>query len=726
MTTVQMGRCKRKDKNILRTMHYILAVALLLAFTAGTADAMPTYQEVRNAYKKTDAVLVDRHGDIIHEIRVDAKGRRLEWTDLRNISPALIAAVLHSEDRRFFEHKGVDWTALAAAAVQNLFHKQQRGASTISMQLAAMLDRELKPKGAKRRSVEQKWDQIQASRTLEESWSKEHILEAYLNMVSFRGELQGIAAASRGIFDKESNGLTDAEALLLAVLLRAPNAPNETAASRACSLADSMKVPVSCPALTELAAGRLSGSYTLRQRAALAPHVARQLLSARTMRAATTLDGRLQLVASELLSHQLHQLRNQNVNDGAILIADNRSGEILAYVASAGADASARHVDGIMAKRQAGSTLKPFLYELAIERRLLTAASMLDDSPLNLTTQTGLYVPHNYDNDFKGPVSVRVSLSSSLNIPAVRTLMLVSPDLFVERLRNLGFEDLGDGDYYGYSMALGTVDVSLYELVNAYRTLANKGTWSPLRLAQGEKKKASRSVMDGNAVFIVSDILSDRSARSLTFGFENPLATRFWTAVKTGTSKDMRDNWCIGFSERYTVGVWVGNFNGKPMWNVSGITGAAPVWIELMNILHRSTPSNPPKVPGNVNARQVTFTTRNDSARQEWFLSGTETPTISSGAEFSWPHIIYPSDGTIIGLDPDIPSDNQAVFFQSSKPGVFSWHLNDQKIAGAEPYALWKPERGKHVLTLKDSENAALDTVTFEVRGILQKIAAGE
>ena len=263
---------------------------------------------------------------------------------------------------------------------------------------------------------------------------------------------------------------------------------------------------------------------------------------------------------------------------------------------------------GSKLKRQAGSTLKPFLYEMAIERNLLTASSILDDSSINVSTPAGLYVPQDYDNEFKGHVSVRTALSASLNIPAVRTLMLVGPDSFISRLKQLGIEDLNEGDYYGLSLALGTADVNLYELVNAYRTLANNGKSSELKISIA-KKNMQKQVLKKEAVFIVSDILSDRTARSITFGFENPLATRFWTAVKTGTSKDMRDNWCVGYSQKYTVGVWVGNFKGEPMWNVSGITGAAPIWLELMNYLHRSTPSKSPQPPEGVISKKLLFRT---------------------------------------------------------------------------------------------------------------------
>ena len=213
----------------------------------------------------------------------------------------------------------------------------------------------------------------------------------------------------------------------------------------------------------------------------------------------------------------------------------------------------------------------------------------MDDTPLDIAVLNGIYQPKNYDSEFRGLVTSRVALASSLNVPAVRTLSLVGIEPFLSKLRQLGIKDLNEsGDFYGPSLALGSADVSLWELVNAYRTLANEGAWSELHLSpEAEYFPKPKRIFSKEGAFLVSDILSDREARSSTFGLENPLATRFWTAVKTGTSKDMRDNWCIGYSRKYTVGVWVGNFSGEPMWNVSGITGAAPIWIEMMNWLHR-------------------------------------------------------------------------------------------------------------------------------------------
>jgi|WetSurMetagenome_2_1015567.scaffolds.fasta_scaffold00162_10 penicillin-binding protein 1C len=703
------------------TIIALLVIAAFSVFPDTAAHALPTYDEVKASYKKSDAVLLDRHGAVIHDIRVDSKGRRLDWTGINNISPALTKAVIWSEDRKFYEHGGVDWMALGAAVVENLMGESKRGASTITMQLASMLDRKLRPQKV-RRSIEQKWDQISAARELDASWKKDEILEAYLNLVTFRSELQGIEAATRGLFGKSPDGLDERESLLLASLIRAPNATIDTVAARACALADSMKSTAKCQAIKALAAETLVGPYRITFRHSLAPHTAKQLLRDGKKKAVSTLDGGLQKFTIETLTYQLRALSDRNVRDGAVLVVDNNNGEILAYVANSGMHSSARHVDGVAAMRQAGSTLKPFLYALAIENGLLTAASLLDDSAVNVPTPAGLYIPQNYDSAFNGFVSVRTALSSSLNIPAVRALMLVEPDNFGRRLRALGFRNLKDGDYYGLSMALGSVDVSLYDLVNAYRTIANRGKWSGMTIDAAQKKGKSKQVMNRASTFIVADILSDRAARSLTFGFENPLSTRFWTAVKTGTSKDMRDNWCVGFSGRYTVGVWVGNFSGAPMWNVSGVSGAAPVWLEVMNYLHRHMASRPMPQPKDVVVKRVAFSRAAEPERNEYFIKGSEpvgpvaniSITNRTGGKIA---ISYPADKTIIAVDPDIPPENSLIFFEATAGGRFEWFLNNEKIGGGEKMISWKPQLGIYKLSLVDKEGKAIDSIKFEVRG---------
>jgi penicillin-binding protein 1C len=697
----------------------LLAAAGILALRAAPDRPLPSFREVREAHRPSEAILLDRHGEILDELRVDLTRRSLEWTSLANVSPALQKAIIASEDRRFVRHHGVDWASLGHAVCTGIVSTRPRGASTISMQLVSFLDGKLRPKRSSR-SLHQKWEQIAAALELEKRWSKGEILEAYLNLVSFRGELQGVSAAARGLFGKEPSGLDESESLLLASLIRAPNAPAGDVVRRAIVLAGPLGWPVSRQDV-EVLAGRLSVPYKVRARSEEAPHVARRLLRNGGENVRCTLDARLQRFTTESLSRQLASLRSQNVLDGAVLVVENRTGEILAYVGNAGATASAPFVDGITARRQAGSTLKPFLYGLAIEQRLLTGASLLNDSPLDVPTETGLYTPKNYDREFRGLVSVRTALSSSLNVPAVRTLKLVGADTFVRGLAGFGFEDLREGEDYGFSVALGSADVTLYELVNAYRALANGGKWSELTLQPRGKKPSSKRSIAKEAAFIVSDILSDRGARAASFGLESPLSTPYWSAVKTGTSKDMRDNWCVGYSKKFTVGVWVGNFSGQPMWNVSGISGAAPVWAEIMDELHRGDLADTSVPPPGVVARRISFPEGLEPERTEWFLAGTEPvlPLQEWAVDLS-PRIAYPAPGTIVAIDPDIPEGRQALFFEAQPAAVgLSWMLDGEKIGPASVPAPWTPRPGKHALTLIDAKGNPLDTVDFSVRGAL-------
>jgi penicillin-binding protein 1C len=698
----------------------VSVIIVYLIFHTGTYSG-PSFDEVRGGYSRSETALHDRNGVIIHEQRTEENGRRLDWTSLEDISPALTTAVLAAEDRRFYRHHGVDWIAFGRASL-GLLRSDGRGASTISMQLVARLEPGLHPSG-RRRTIAQKWRQIRAAPAFERSWSKGQILEAWLNLVSFRGELQGAAAAAVGLFDKKPHGLTQTESVILAALVRAPNAETRQVSKRACALSDAMNLNIDHYAIDAIAEESLTRPYFIRPPARLADHVMRRLLRrARDGKGivpeliVSTLDTDLQQFAAETLERHILALRDRNVRDGAVFVLDNASGDVLAYVGSTGENSSARYVDGVEAARQAGSTLKPFIYGAAFDRKLLTAATLIEDSPLDIPATGGLYRPSNYDGQFNGPVSVRTALASSLNIPAVRALGILGVEAGVKTLETAGFRSLEQPGYYGLSLALGAADVTLWDLTNAYRSLANGGVWRPARLTFEENTGEERRVLSPEAAFILSDILSDRESRSRTFSLESPLATRFWTAVKTGTSKDMRDNWCVGYSERYTVGVWSGNFSGEPMWNVSGISGAAPVWVEIMTWLHRGggfhdkSAAQPP-------AGLVYIALPNEPDRREWFIRGTES-AISPGTAKSPARIVYPADAVIIAIDPNIPADDQKLFFEaSSYSGEFYWKLNGELLGSAEALRLWSPEPGRHNLILADTNGHTVDEINFEVRG---------
>ena len=693
-------------------MNVRLAVGAAAWLAASLAGAVPTPAEVRAAYRASDSVLLDRHGVAIQSLRIDLAARRLPWVKLDDISPALGAAVMQAEDQRFLQHEGVDLEALGKAAWDNLFRRRARGASTITMQLAAQLDPALQP-SATGRSWGQKWDQFKAARELDDAWTKPQILEAYLNLVSFRGELQGVGAAARGLFGKAPSGLNAAESAVLASLLRAPAAAPKLVARRACALAKEMRASATCASIETIAANAFARSAAM---AVLAPaqQVAQKLLKAPSQQVRSTLDAGLQRYAQTALRQQIMSLRERNVKDGALVVLDNASGEILAYVGNAGGS----EVDGVAALRQAGSTLKPFLYALALERKQLTAASLLDDTPVDISTASGLYIPQNYDKEFKGYVSTRTSLASSLNVPAVRTLMLVGLERFHGRLRSLGLDSLtGSADFYGYSLALGSADVSLLELANAYRTLASGGLHGTATLLP-RAPESKRRVVDAGAAFIVGDILADRAARSVTFGLKNELATTFWAAVKTGTSKDMRDNWCVGYSARYTVAVWVGNFDGGSMWDVSGVTGAAPVWRDVMDYLHQHVASRAPAAPPGVLRREVTWQPAFEPSRAEWFIAGTESAEVALLADGRRaPRILYPVEASIIAIDPDIPDVSQRVFFQAQAGQGLHWVLDGAMLGPASERYTWRPTPGPHELVLADASANTVAASRFLVRG---------
>lgn len=713
-----------------------LAAVLALAWPAA-GWALPSYEEVRAAHTSSDALLLDRNGEVLHRLRMDGTARRGAWTSLADISPAMRHAMVVSEDKRFYEHSGVDWRAASAAAWGNLFNTRTRGASTLTMQLAGLLDGDWK-RGPSGRSVTQKLGQAVAAQVLDRRWRKDQILEAYLNEVPFRGEIVGIDALSRTLFAKAPHGLDEREAAIAAALVRGPNAKPRQVAQRACGVLQAMQPRAPrglCDGLDAYTEAALQ-TKAYEPSEGLAPHAARRLLRQDGGAAVrSTLSAPLQRFAVRTLQRHLRELAGRNVEDGALVVLDNASGDVLAYVGSSGELSGAAEVDGAASPRQPGSTLKPFLYAQAIAERRLTAASLLEDSPAHIPTASGLYIPQNYDRQFKGWVSARTALGASLNVPAVRTLVMVGPDDFHRQLRAAGIPLREAGGYYGYSLALGSAETTLLSLANAYRTLANGGRAGEVRFQPSSPPGKPVQAIDARAAFIVGDILSDGNARARTFGTDSILATRFWTAVKTGTSKDMRDNWAVGWSQRYTVGVWVGNAGGAPMWDVSGTSGAAPVWASVMHYLHAREPSRAPKAPAGIVQARASFGGALEAPRMEWFIDGTQQAVFAvdgartgrggkaaSQSSDAAARITSPAPGTIVALDPDIPPQRQRLAF-SAQGRDLRWRMDGREFARGNE-AQWLPWPGRHVVQLVDAGGSAVDEIRIEVRGAAAKAAA--
>ena len=704
----------------------MLSIAWLSMAIIAALTPTPAFDEIRAGTPGSESTLLSRDGEPLQRLRVDMTRRQLEWTALDSISPSLARAVVAAEDHRFWWHFGFDPASGASALMDQFGNGRGRGASTITMQLAGLMT-----EGDRfgRRSLDEKLAQFRHAIALEHRWSKQQVIEAYLNLVSVRGELVGVRAASLGLFGHAPDSLNEAQSAVIAALVRSPSASRALVARRACAVMKKIDKAGEC-ARAELVASTLP-TYPLPMHGLdEAPHLARRLLTRAGTSVRSTLDAPLQRFAAETLRNRLASLTDRNVEDGAVIVLDNASGDVLAYVGSSGDLSGAAGVDGVAALRQPGSTLKPFLYGVAIEQRWLTAASLLDDAPLALTTPSGLYVPQNYERDFKGAVSVRSALAASLNVPAVRTLQLVGVERFRQTLQSFGMSSVRhDAEYYGYGLALGGGDTNLLALTNAYRAIANGGVWSPAHLqierTAGDEGEPIR-VLSPEASFIVSDILADSAARASTFGLASPLSTRSWAAVKTGTSKGMRDNWAIGYTDRYTVGVWVGNFSGAPMWDVSGVTGAAPIWRELVEHLHATRPSRAPTAPAGTVQREVKFVPAVEPSRHEWFVSGTEASTkvttISLPVAEEAPRLLAPADGTAIAPDPDIPPARQSMLVRAEAPTAtrVCLKLDARPVApcGVREALVPLPAPGRHQIRLERDDGSVLATASFEVRGV--------
>jgi penicillin-binding protein 1C len=688
---------KRGLGRALKVGFLIFGIGLAALFTVNVAvryRALPEFDAVRVAHKPSDQWLVDRQGRPLESIRTGQEQRSLDWVKLDEVSRGFLDLLILAEDRRFHHHFGIDPLALASAAWSGTKGDFSRGASTITMQLVKTVSPVSSSYFSNQRIVK-KLSQLASATALELKWSKEEILEAYLNRVSFRGEVIGLKAASHGFFSKSPLALNLPESAILVSLIRSPNAPKLKVGRRACA----MLSVEHCQDVQTLLDESLDRPFKIVRERRLVPVVSNRFMAkhfkssnsgARAVAGdhlasviETTLDHQIQKLAMDLLKEQLNELRHQNVGDGAVLVLETRTGKPLAYVANGGPEAStAVQVDGVQSRRQLGSTIKPFVYAEAFELDVLTTTTLLMDSPENVAVGSGqVYQPRNYDYQFRGAVGVAEALASSLNVPAVRTLDLVGERRVVERLKVLGFEKLMTEDMYGPSLALGTVDATLWELAQGYRHFS---------LYSGS------SIYSENTKRKLFESLSVPENRRFTFGIHSLLQLPFPAAVKTGTSKDMRDNWCVGYTSEYTVAVWVGNFNGDPMWNVSGISGAAPLWRSLMLGLHKDRLPEDPRM----------------------YYQTPEQPLVRR----SIARIQYPVKDMLIGLDPDIPKESQLVPLRAEGASrEMNFYVNGLKLGSAAETRFWMPKKGRHKIELRGpkvgtGKNQTVDEVSFVVR----------
>ncbi len=538
--------------------------------------------------------VADRDGGLLREIRPDGTGPLVA---LGAVAPEVVGALVATEDRRFYRHPGIDVVALGRAAWQNARDGGvTSGGSTLTMQTARAL------RGRHTRAtLSDKVAEMHLALRLELRRSKSEILELWLGRVSFGNHATGIEAAARTYFGKTARDLTLPEAALLVGVPQSPSRldpfrhPERAMARQRTVLAAMQRAGlVTDSARAALAATPLA--FVRPERAFRAPHLVewvRQDLSKVTdaVEVRTTLRPALQREAEAIVRAHLRGLRDASVTAAALLVLDNTTGEVLAHVGSPDFwdDAASGQVDGARALRQPGSALKPFTYGLALESGRYTPATVLEDLELQVVEAGGAFSPENYDQRFHGPVPLREALASSFNVPAVRVVQDVGPEALLALLRRAGFASLtGSAEHYGVGLTLGNGEVRMTELARAYAGLARGGTLPPLhtvrwiRTATGDtlRPAVAPAVPMGltpDVAYLLTNILSDPEARAPGFGRGGPLELPFPAAVKTGTSKDYRDNWAVGVTPRHTVAVWVGNFDGRPMRWVSGTRGAGPI-----------------------------------------------------------------------------------------------------------------------------------------------------
>ncbi|MDL2259979.1 penicillin-binding protein 1C [Deltaproteobacteria bacterium OttesenSCG-928-K17] len=550
--------------------------------------------------------VTDRHGRLLKVFLPPAAARR-EARPLEHFSPNLVAAVLTTEDKRFYHHPGLDPLALARAARLNLKHGRiVSGGSTITMQVAR-LNRGLSPGP---RTFSRKFKEIWWALLIERHNTKDEILAEYLNRAPCGNLTEGFPAAARLYLNKSVADLSMAESAFLAALPASPGAlnpykdPRPALARRAGilnRLAARGYLPPEALARAKdepLALSGLSSPFN-------APHFVSYLrghFGARPEAEITgTIDLELQRRIEELAEKSVDEHRDKGLDQAAVVVMSLKDREVLAWVGSVDFfDMGGGQNDGVTALRQPGSALKPFLYASAIESGLITPATLLDDSAADYRAPKGSFSPANYSGSFHGPVSARLALASSLNLPAVKLAEKVGVNKTLNLFRELGLNSLShDADYYGLGLALGGGEVSLLDLTTAYAALADGGRWKAAVLTRPAPGKAlppdggpGRQVFSEGAAYIITDILSDAQSRITGFGADSLLDTPYPAAVKTGTSKSFRDNWCLGYFGDFVIGVWAGNFESTPMDRVSGISGAGSIWRQVADLLVETRPGH--------------------------------------------------------------------------------------------------------------------------------------
>ncbi|MFQ5707922.1 MAG: penicillin-binding protein 1C, partial [bacterium] len=558
---------------------------------------------VEKLHPAPSTVVVDRGGKILRVFLAPDEMWRMPVA-VEEISPALKQAVLAYEDRYFYWHVGVNPFAIVRAAIANLrAGRVVQGGSTLTMQVARMM--EPKPRTIANKLVE-------AFRALQLEWrfSKEEILTLYFNMAPYGGNIVGVGAASYLYFDKHPQQLGLGEAALLAAIPNAPNLyrPDLNPAEAKKARARILRLLVAKNKITTSQGEEALTVPLPQKRYALPfriPHLSSALVRThpKTGRLQTTIDEKVQRLTESILQTRLKPLKARGISNGAVVVIENQTQGVLALVGSSDFFdlRNAGQVNGATAPRSPGSTLKPFIYALGLEHGLISPQGLLNDVPVEYSG----YRPVNYDKLYHGAVTAEQALIRSLNVPAVNLYARLGENGIYSFLKAAGISTLPmPREYYGLSLILGGCEVTLLELTNLYAGLANGGRFRPFRVLASQPAESGRRLLRPGTCYIVTDILSKLRRPELPAVWESSVDIPK-VAWKTGTSYGHRDAWSIGYTPDYTVGVWVGNFDGKGVPALVGADIAAPILFALLEALENAPDSRWFVQPSEVEHRQV-------------------------------------------------------------------------------------------------------------------------
>ncbi|MBI2267847.1 MAG: PBP1A family penicillin-binding protein [Candidatus Blackburnbacteria bacterium] len=621
--------------------------------------------------------IYDRKGNLLFKVY---RNENRTLLPLSEMPVFLRLATVAIEDAEFYSHHGFSLKGILRAMRQNLTKRELVGGSTITQQLVknAFLSPE--------KTLSRKVKEVVLAIRVELEFNKDQILEMYLNEVSYGHSAYGVEEASELYFGKSARSLTLAESALLAGLPKAPTAYSpfganpELAKARQAEVLSRMvqekfitpqqkeeavnEKLVFAPQKTDIQAPH----FVMYVKQLLAETFGERMVEEGGLEVITSLDLDIQKIAEKVLSTEIQKVSKLRISNGAVLITSPKTGEILAMVGSR--DYFDQKIDGnfnvTTALRQPGSSIKPVNYAYALESRRYTPASIISDTPITYSVPGNPpYSPKNYNNTFHGPVSIRTALASSLNVPAVKVLASYGVPKMVELGKKMGISSWGNRSYFGLTTTLGSAEVKMTEMAVVYGVLANNGERvdlrpilkvrdhvAPLRSSSfagcgrdidtdtdtennGASERivgCSRQVLDRGVAFLLTDILRDNQARTLAFGPNSLLVipNHSEVAVKTGTTQNLRDNWAIGYTKDFVVVTWVGNNNNVPMSYVaSGVTGATPIWHNVMTTLLKDSASTPWELPQDVTLAKTCLT----GGRIEYFLVGTEPHFVCTPSE---------------------------------------------------------------------------------------------